>query len=87
MTVYHINWKYSGLENAARVRAALLGHDYAASLDWIRGLAQRCQVGSYCESGGICVHLWQDESDYSVHAKVTISVYSVAKHLGVWIND
>ena len=87
MTVWNINWQYSGIENAARVREALKLGSYEGSIAWIQGLAQRCSVGSYCESGGICVHLWQDTADMSVHAKVTVSVYSVAKLLEVWHND
>lgn len=82
-----IIWKYSGIENAARVRSAMQSYTYEGSLEWIKWLGSQCRVGSYCESGGICVHLWQDETDLSVHAQVTISVYGVAQMLGVWEND
>lgn len=83
-----IVWKYSGIENAARVRAAMgRGATYEGGLEWIKWLGSQCRVGGYCESGGVCVHLWQDETDLSVHAKVTLSVYGVAIHLGVWSDD
>ena len=80
----HINWQFSGIENAARVRAKMKGTTYEGSIEWIKHLSA-CYEGNptYIESGGVCLTIWHD-SFGKPNAKVTISVYGVANLLGVW---
>ena len=83
-----INWQYSGIENAAKITANLQGYGTRESwIETIKNIAGGAYKGkpTYVETYGFCVTIWHDENDMP-HAKVTISVYSVAKKLGTWEN-
>ena len=80
----YINWEFSGIENAARVRAKMRGTNYRESIEWIKSLSTHYKDDpTYIESGGVCLTIWHDSLGMP-HAKVTISVYGVANLLGVW---
>lgn len=84
-----IDWKYSGLENAARVIAKQKGFGNCESwCDNIRATANNAYTGkpTYVETNGFCVTIWHDANDMP-HAKVTLSVYGIAKEMGIWENE